>query len=143
MQEPQQEAAEDYDQLQEDLAQARAAQKRGQSICDDLYHLQTLLEDSRSPFMHKTQPSAKSTHPTSTAHPKTNSSTNSSANTPKTTTNPSSAPAAAPRPSFRMPPDRPTPSLVTPKPSLDSSSPRPRPRSRKNSTPPTSRSPCA
>ena len=41
MQEPQQEAAEDYDQLQEDLAQARAAQKRGQSICDDLYHLQT------------------------------------------------------------------------------------------------------
>lgn len=55
MQEPQQEAAEDYDQLQEDLAQARAAQKRGQSICDDLYHLQTLLEDSRSPFMHKTE----------------------------------------------------------------------------------------
>lgn len=55
MQEPQQEAAEDYDQLQEDLAQARAAQKRGQSICDDLYHLQTLLEDGRSPFMHKTE----------------------------------------------------------------------------------------
>lgn len=55
MHEPQQESAEDVDQLDQDLAQARAAQKRGQSICDDLYHLQTLLEDSRSPFMHKTE----------------------------------------------------------------------------------------
>lgn len=52
---PQNNATEDTENLDEELAEARAAQKRGQSICEDLYNLQTLLEEGRSPFMHKTE----------------------------------------------------------------------------------------
>lgn len=38
-----------------DLAEARAAQKKGQSICEDLHHLQKLLEEGRAPMLHKTE----------------------------------------------------------------------------------------
>lgn len=38
-----------------DLAEARAAQKKGQSICEDLHHLQKILEEGRSPLLHKTE----------------------------------------------------------------------------------------
>ncbi|MEE0510168.1 MAG: hypothetical protein UDG94_02940 [Peptococcaceae bacterium] len=41
--------------LNDELAEARAAQKKGQSICEDLHHLQKLLEEGRSPIMHKTE----------------------------------------------------------------------------------------
>lgn len=39
---------------EEELAEARASQK-AHSICEDLYQLQQLLEEGRSPFMHKTE----------------------------------------------------------------------------------------
>lgn len=55
MQERTPETEDNEDELSQELAEARAAQRRGQSICDDLYHLQTLLEEGRSPFMHKTE----------------------------------------------------------------------------------------
>lgn len=45
----------DQDPLDQDLAEARAAQKKGHSICEDLHHLQHHLEESRSPFLHKTE----------------------------------------------------------------------------------------
>lgn len=38
-----------------DLEEARAAQKKGQSICEDLHHLQKILEEGRSPLLHKTE----------------------------------------------------------------------------------------
>lgn len=41
--------------LAEELAEARAAQKKGHSICEDLHHLQNILEEGRSPLLHKTE----------------------------------------------------------------------------------------
>ncbi len=50
---PEADTAEDY--LAEELAEARAAQKKGHSICEDLHQLQTILEEGRSPLLHKTE----------------------------------------------------------------------------------------
>ena len=47
-------ADEEDNYYEEELAEARASQK-AHSICEDLYQLQQLLEEGRSPFMHKTE----------------------------------------------------------------------------------------
>lgn len=53
-QEAHEQAAEEDSYYEEELAEARASQK-AHSICEDLYQLQQLLEEGRSPFMHKTE----------------------------------------------------------------------------------------
>lgn len=45
----------DVESYEDELEEARAAQKHGHSICTNLYQLQTLLEEGRSPFLHKTE----------------------------------------------------------------------------------------
>lgn len=49
------EDTEEINELDEALAEARAAQKKGHSICEDLHHLQHILEEGRSPLLHKTE----------------------------------------------------------------------------------------
>ncbi len=53
-QEAHEQADEEDSYYEEELAEARASQK-AHSICEDLYQLQQLLEEGRSPFMHKTE----------------------------------------------------------------------------------------
>ncbi|MDO4280683.1 MAG: hypothetical protein Q4C56_03545 [Peptococcaceae bacterium] len=49
----QEETEEEY--YEDELAEARAAQQKGHSICDDLYQLQSILEEAKSPMFHKTE----------------------------------------------------------------------------------------